>query len=87
MNATNLNNITDEILKEKLINKYLNKYHPVELWETRNKKIIVLYLITNKNYFKTFIEKYKLKHKEIYNIYFDKNDGSIPSTLTFNFKI
>ena len=87
MNANNLNNIANEILKENSINKYINKYYPVELWETRDKKRIVLYLITNKNYFKKFIEKYKLKHKEIYNIYFSKNDGSIPSTLTFNFKI
>lgn len=90
--------IIEELQSDKLIQKYLYKYtwlsgsntnvSPITIWRNKDESIreIVIQLDNDKNVYNKLIERYKAKYKCIDYAYFDRSDGSCPSSLVFKMK-
>lgn len=80
--------IANEISAEPLIKKYLYKYtwlsgcstkvSPITIWKNRGE--IVFQIDIDKNVFNKFIERMVKKYNLRYG-YFEKSDGSCPSSI------
>lgn len=88
-----LERITNDIIQDKLIQKYLCRYgwisgsstmvYPIMVW----KHDIVLQVTTDRNVFKGFIDRIMKKYNNVLEWgCFWKSDGSCPSTITFQLK-
>ena len=88
-----LEKIVEDIKNDKMMQKYLLKYawvsgsstivYPIMIW----KHDITLQVITDRNVFKSFIERIVDKYSDvIWCGSFWKSDGSCPSTITFYYK-
>lgn len=88
-----LEEIVEDIKNDKMMQEYLLKYtwisgsstivYPIMIW----KHDITLQVITDRNVFKSFIERIVNKYSDVI-LYgcFLKSDGSCPSTIKFYYK-
>lgn len=91
---TDINNIVQQVAKDKMFAKYIQSntwlsgssttVYPIVISEVS--KQIIFQLNTNKNVFKKFIERTCVKHDMLTYGYFSKSDGSCPSEIVFYYK-
>ena len=89
--------IADELEKEMLIQKYMYKYtwlsgsstivYPITIYEDNRENTfrITIQIKTQRNYFKSLLDRYKNKYKNYLYGYFSKNDDTCPSELVLVF--